>query len=223
MTRKKYPTKQQKSKFEDSCYDASSLEEEYEEVNEDDNIDVEDKIDNEEDEERDEDLDINPADIIEIIIEPVEKIGPKKRGPKPVKNQFYVEPKEFDDEIMLYYKNGHIADNLAHMINKIAHKLSYAPNFINYTYRDEMVGDAIVRMMKALIAKKYTHNKGSNPFSYFTKIAFNAFRNRIKKEKYTHEVLQKYQEEIIMNSEYMNFFKNKKSMNAAEDNFQPEE
>ena len=79
--------------------------------------------------------------------------GPKKRGPKPNKQQFYVEPKEFDESITKYYNTNVISDELATMINKIAHKLSYAPNFINYTYRDEMVGDAIVRMMKALIAK----------------------------------------------------------------------
>ena len=144
-------------------------------------------------------------------------------GPKPNKLQFYVDPKEFDTCIMSYYDSGIITDELATMISKIAHKLSYAPNFINYTYRDEMVGDAIVRMMKALIAKKYTHNKGSNPFSYFTKIAFNAFRNRIKKEKHAHETLQKYQEEIIMYSEYNNIIKHKTSCSLYEDNMQIEE
>lgn len=213
MIQRKFTTKRQKSKFEEDCYDASSFEEDYDKLNEDTDDDgVED--------ETDEDSDISAEDIT-VLIEHIEvapePVGPKKRGPKPNKTQFYVEPKEFDDAIMEYYKTEIISDVLAHMINKIAHKLSYAPNFINYTYRDEMVGDAIVRMMKALIAKKYTHNKGSNPFSYFTKIAFNAFRNRIKKEKYTYEVLQKYQEEVIMDSEYTNFFKNKKSMLNSED------
>lgn len=210
MIQKKFTTKRQKSKFEEDCYDASSLEEDYDNVKEE-----------EEEEIEEDDADDVSAEDITVLIEhieiPPEASGPKKRGPKPNKTQFYVEPKEFDDAIMKYYSSGDISDILAHMINKIAHKLSYAPNFINYTYRDEMVGDAIVRMMKALIAKKYTHNKGSNPFSYFTKIAFNAFRNRIKKEKYTYEVLQKYQEEVIMDSEYMNFFKNKKSMLNTED------
>ena len=39
---------------------------------------------------------------------------------------------------------------LADSLNKIATGLSYAPNFINYSYKDEMVGDAILKMFSAL-------------------------------------------------------------------------
>lgn len=205
MKQKKLNLKRQKFKYEDTCYDASSFEETYEQ-------EVQEEVEEIEE-------DIFHENEIEITkeIPSVEENKPKKRGPKPNKLQFYVDPKDFDVCIMAYYKTGIITDELATMISKIAHKLSYAPNFINYTYRDEMVGDAVVRMMKALIAKKYTHNKGSNPFSYFTKIAFNAFRNRIKKEKYAHDTLQKYQEEVIMYSEYNNTIKHKASCNLYED------
>jgi len=110
---------------------------------------------------------------------------PKKQ--KVDKKKFYVDPKEFDTEIMNYYDTGIMSNNLAEMVSKISHKLSYASNFINYSYREEMAGDGIIRMMKALISKKYNKEKGTNPFSYFTRIAFNAFRNRIKKEKHIHE------------------------------------
>jgi DNA-directed RNA polymerase specialized sigma24 family protein len=65
-------------------------------------------------------------------------------------------------------------------------------------------------MMKALISKKYNREKGSNPFSYFTRIAFNAFRNRIKKEKHIHETHEKYKEELeLLSSNYNNIVKNK--------------
>ena len=100
------------------------------------------------------------------------------------------------------------------MVSKIAHKLSYASNFINYTYREDMVGDALIRMFKALMSKKYDRVKGTNPFSYFTRIAFNAFRNRIKKEKHINETHLKYQEELYMMSENQNVFKNKKGLFA---------
>ena len=63
------------------------------------------------------------------------------------------------------------------------------------TYREEMVGDAVVRMVDALISKKFDPDKG-NPFSYFTKIAFHAFCNRIKKEKKMREALTNYQIEV---------------------------
>lgn len=120
------------------------------------------------------------------------------------KVKFYVEPKKFDVEIMKYYDTGVITNELAEMISKISHKLSYANNFINYSYREEMVGDGVIRMMKALIAKKYDREKGTNPFSYFTRIAFNAFRNRIKKEKHIHETHERYQKEIMHMSEHYN-------------------
>lgn len=134
-----------------------------------------------------------------------------EKAPKPVfkkkptdKEKFYVNPQEFDDEIVEYYKTGNMSDNLAQMVSKIANKLSYAPNFINYTYREEMVGDGIIRMFKALTSKKYDHAKGSNPFSYFTRIAFNAFRNRIKKEKHLRDTHEKYQNELLLFSENYN-------------------
>jgi hypothetical protein len=155
---------------------------------------VELQIENDDDEEGDED----------------EEIVEKNKKPTVDKKKFYVDPKEFDTEIMNYYDSGIISNNLAEMINRISHKLSYASNFINYSYREEMVGDGVVRMMKALIAKKYDRDKGTNPFSYFTRIAFNAFRNRIKKEKHIHETHEKYQEELtLLSLNYNNIVKNK--------------
>jgi len=137
---------------------------------------------------------------------------PKRRGRKPQdKNSenFYVDPKKFDDEIVKYYESDKMSNELADMISKISHKLSYAKNFINYTYREDMVGDGVIRMMKALMSKKYNRDKGTNPFSYFTRIAFNAFRNRIKKEKHMAKTHEKYQEELLMmSSNYNTIVKN---------------
>jgi hypothetical protein len=39
-------------------------------------------------------------------------------------------------------------------------------------------------------------NKGYNPFSYFTKVAYRAFQNRIKKEKKEHDTIHRYQNEV---------------------------
>lgn len=133
----------------------------------------------------------------------------KTNKPKTTKEKFYVDPKMFDLEIVNFYENGKVSDELADMISKIANKLSFSSNFAGYTYREEMVGDGIVRMFKALMSKKYNRSKGTNPFSYFTRIAFNAFRNRIKKEKTIHEAQEKYQQEyMIMSEGYSNLLKN---------------
>ena len=155
-------------------------------------------------------LEVEEEVIPEVEDKPIDENAPKKRGRAAAdKSKFYVDPKEFDNEIVVYYDTGKMSDNLANMISKISHKLSYAPNFINYTYREEMVGDGVIRMMKALMAKKYNREKGTNPFSYFTRIAFNAFRNRIKKEKHIAETHSKYQSELIsMSANYNTIVKN---------------
>lgn len=133
------------------------------------------------------------------------------------KAKYYVDPKQFDEEIMNYYKSGNMSNELALMVSNISHKLSFAGNFINYSYREEMVGDGIIRMMKALISKKYDHKKGTNPFSYFTRIAFNAFRNRIKKEKHIHETHEKYQKEFMMMSEAFNHLSKNNNINIMKE------
>lgn len=115
-----------------------------------------------------------------------------KRGPKPKKTEYYVDPVEFKKQLVTYYTENKGLDSLAESINKIAHGLSYSSNFINYTYRDEMVGDALVKMYTAVKNKKFDIHSEHSPFSYFTTIAFHAFINRIKKEKKHTEALNEY-------------------------------
>ena len=125
---------------------------------------------------------------------------PKKRPGRKSKKEkpHYVNSKEFTQDIIDYYGSGsdEIGEKLGESIYKIATGLSYAPNFINYSYRDDMIGDAIVKMFSALQMKKFDINSGNNPFSYFTTIAFHAFINRIKKEKKQRQVVSDYQEMI---------------------------
>ena len=68
--------------------------------------------------------------------------------------EHYINPEEFKDEIVTYYNTGVFSRDVGESICKIAKRLAFASNFINYTYRDDMVGDAIVRMTEALISKK---------------------------------------------------------------------
>jgi hypothetical protein len=63
----------------------------------------------------------------------------------------------------------------------ICNRLSTKPNFMNYSYRDEMISDAIENCVSA--AHSFDPEKSSNPFAYFTQIAWNAFIRRIHKEK----------------------------------------
>mgnify|MGYP005816415841 CR=1 FL=1 len=63
----------------------------------------------------------------------------------------------------------------------IAEHLSRRPNFINYPYREEMVGDGIENCL--MYAHNFNPEKSKNPFSYFTQIIYYAFLRRIEKEK----------------------------------------
>ena len=133
-----------------------------------------------------------------------------KKAKKPKsKKPHYVNAKDFTADITTYYESGtdDIGNKLGESIYKIAKGLSFAPNFINYSYKDDMIGDAIVKMFSALQSKKFKLEKGHNPFSYFTTIAFHAFINRIKKEKKQRQVVTEYQEMVyddIMNEYQLN-------------------
>ena len=64
---------------------------------------------------------------------------------------------------------------------KIATHLSYRPNFINYTYKDDMISDGIENCLQ--YASNFNPEKSKNPFAYFTQIIYYAFLRRIQKEK----------------------------------------
>lgn len=83
---------------------------------------------------------------------------------------------------------------IAESIMKITHRLSYRPNFINYSYRDEMVADAVENLVRT--AKNFNPAKSTNPFSFITTIAWNAFLRRIEQEKKQAYVKAKMIEEI---------------------------
>ena len=89
-----------------------------------------------------------------------------------------------------------ISDYIGECFLKIANGLSYRPNFINYTYRQEMISDGIENCLQ------YIHNfnpdKSNNPFAYFTQIIYYAFIRRIQKEKKQVTIKQK----LIMEHNY---------------------
>lgn len=92
-----------------------------------------------------------------------------------------------------------ISDYLGECIFKIATRLSYSPNFINYSWRDEMISDGIEN------AIRYMHNfnpeKSKNPFAYFTTIIYYAFLRRIAAEKKQQYVKYKAMEQGMLMDE----------------------
>ena len=64
---------------------------------------------------------------------------------------------------------------------KIAEHLSRKPNFISYSFRDEMIADGIENCL--MYFRNFDPDKSKNPFAYFTQIIYYAFLRRIMKEK----------------------------------------
>jgi hypothetical protein len=92
----------------------------------------------------------------------------------------YIDPIEMEALIQEYYETDVISEKLAAMIQM-------------------MQGDAIVKMMTALRRKRFKCSEGYNPFSYFTKVAYHAFQNCIKKSKKDFDTLKRYREETYEN------------------------
>ena len=63
----------------------------------------------------------------------------------------------------------------------IAQRLSYRPNFMNYTYKDDMISDGIENALAYI--DNFNPEKSNNPFAYFTQIIYYAYIRRIQKEK----------------------------------------
>ena len=74
-----------------------------------------------------------------------------------------------------------ITNYLGECILKISNHLSYRPNFINYTYKEEMISDGIENSLQYI--DNFDPEKSKNPFAYFTQIIYYAFVRRITKEK----------------------------------------
>ena len=88
-----------------------------------------------------------------------------------------------------------VPDYIAQCFLKIAEGLSHKANFIRYTYREEMVMDAVENCLKAIgnyNLEAATRTGKPNAFAYFTQITWYAFLRRITKEKKQQEIKIKY-------------------------------
>ena len=86
-------------------------------------------------------------------------------------------------------KDPAVTNYIGECFLKIANHLSYRPNFINYTYRDDMISDGIENCLQYM--SNFNSEKSSNPFAYFTQIIYYAFIRRIQKEKKQQDVKAK--------------------------------
>jgi len=104
----------------------------------------------------------------------------------------YVDNKKFLQAMIEYRESVKLAEQekkerpvvpfyIADCIMKIATHLSFKPNFMNYSFREEMISDGIENCLQYI--DNFNPEKSKNPFAYFTQIIYYAFLRRIQKEK----------------------------------------
>ena len=125
---------------------------------------------------------------------------------KPRDKPHYVNNREFSLAVVEYVKRANqaeaknidipkVTDYIATCFLKISEGLSHKSNFIRYTYREEMVMDAVENCLKAIgnyNIEAATRSGNPNAFAYFTQICWYAFLRRIAREKKQQDIKLKY-------------------------------
>ena len=106
-----------------------------------------------------------------------------------IKNDERGEPYTNEKNKVKYKSPVRVSEELGSILYNIAHNLSYKMNFINYTFREEMVSDAVENCL--LYIDNFDPEIGVNPFAYFTQICYFAFVRRIQKEGKQTEIKEK--------------------------------
>ena len=153
-----------------------------------------------------------------------------KRVKRDKNDRHYVDNKEFLVAITAYRESvieaktagkekPRVPNYLGECFVKIANHLAYKANFVNYTFRDEMILDGIENCITYI--DNFDPAKSKNPFAYFTSITYYAFIRRIQKEKkylktkmkyisnldITDILAQEHGDDVNVN-EYLDFLKN---------------
>ena len=150
----------------------------------------------------------------------------KRRDPN---SRHYVDNKEFLIAITAYRERvqaakaageqkPRVTEYLGECMVKIGNHLAYKSNFVNYTFRDEMILDGIENCITYI--DNFDPEKSKNPFAYFTQITYYAFIRRIQKEKKQMDTKKKFigsldMQELMMsdsdgndgNTEYLEYIR----------------
>ena len=123
----------------------------------------------------------------------------------------YVNNKDFLNALVAYKKacdvakennkpDPQIPNYVGECFLKIAEHLSRKPNFISYSFRDEMISDGIENCL--MYFRNFDETKSTNPFAYFTAAVTNSFVRVINIEKRNQNIRDDILEINGMNPSY---------------------
>jgi hypothetical protein len=124
---------------------------------------------------------------------------------KPKEKPHYINNADFSDACVAYVKdvakakaNGtelpRIPEYLGECFLKLCQGLASKPNFSQYTYKEEMIMDAVENCLSVVTNYKVdteTRSGRPNAFGYFTMISWRAFLRRIQKEKRQQDIKER--------------------------------
>jgi hypothetical protein len=77
--------------------------------------------------------------------------------------------------------HGEMTEKLARMLMKLTEKYALKGNWRNYSYREEMQGQAVLQLCQ--VALQFDESKSQNPFAFLTQISHNSFLRILNIEK----------------------------------------
>jgi hypothetical protein len=139
------------------------------------------------------------------------------------KKSHYINNKKFFDEMVEWKDRVNEAREIGDPVPsvtpyigqcfmEIAENLAKKPNFMNYPYKDDMIGDGVENCL--MYCSNFDPSKSNNPFSYFTQIIYYAFLRRIQKEKKQNLIKYKYLKSLDTKGDLSEYLKH---MGISED------
>jgi len=100
------------------------------------------------------------------------------------RSQYYIDPDDLKEEVRIFQEGGdkQMSNKLGEMLIKIATRFASRPNFYRYSYKEDFISDALLRMVQQIHKINLDHPK-CNPFTYLTTTCYHVFIAKITKEK----------------------------------------
>lgn len=110
--------------------------------------------------------------------------------------EFYINPDDLKNEIIISQKNKQCSNKLAEMLMTLHKKVLNFPSFKNYTKEDkeDMMFFSIERFLKKGI---FTANPDKNLFAYMTTGIYINYQNYLKKMYKRLNIEREYQEQFL--------------------------
>lgn len=98
------------------------------------------------------------------------------------KERYYVRNKDLLAEILKCREDDVITEELGRMVLQIATNYSKKGNFASYTWKEDMISEAVLTCLRYMHNFDPKKSDRPNPFAYFTTVIHNAFINYIRKQ-----------------------------------------